>query len=97
MSAALSNISTFRAWYQSTRRHIDASSIHWEFSKTPRMILDRVTCHPSQVEKVSSIIFETNPWAGFVESGDHVPRDEVWVSFFTVTRQQRFEKFRLGE
>lgn len=60
-----------------------------------RPILDRVVCHPDDLDLVARIIHETNPWEGFVESSTFVPALHVNVVWRDRGRGEHKERYRL--
>lgn len=89
----------FREFCQSLRPKvvIENEGQIWD-EKPPgpfRPILDRVVCHPDDLDLVARIIHETNPWAGYVESHPSITPLHVQVVWRDKGRGEHKERYRL--
>jgi hypothetical protein len=93
-AAAPSPFPTFRAFYESLRPRTEIKEFPHEFdvkNRRPRPILERVRCHPRDLERVRRVVFEVNPWEGVTETNqievdDSIPELHVDVAWLTSTR-----------
>jgi hypothetical protein len=85
-----------RAHLETLRRTVDATSFFFEPTRnSPKPILERIRCHPSDTAAVYALVHEVNPWDGPIEAAGDLARGEVEVSWLTAGRSPRTARFSL--